>query len=190
MVQVDLPAAFAVGQVFALLAKKYLKNEPSIFTNKLLGPLNFYLCCCFSTVGMFLLVGWPAWEVMYVSGWVENPFDRPLVAGFYVVFLIAMMLLGNFGFMLGHYWYKKGKDKLVVIWAIIGVILTALPFILKWGVWWNIGTKSQIEAGTGYSFFKPPFFYGWLVIISYLVIGTVLTGLWFKKQGSKISKKK
>jgi hypothetical protein len=83
---------------------------------------------------------------MYVSGWVENPFDRPLVAGFYVLFLIAMMLLGNFGFMLAHSWYKKGKDKLVVIWAIIGGILTVLPFILKWGVWWHIGTQSQIEA--------------------------------------------
>lgn len=187
MVQVDLPAAFTIGMVFALLAKKYLKKEPDIFTNKLIGPLNLYMSCSFSPAGLFLLVGWPAWEVMYVTGWVEKPFDRPLVAGFYIVFFIAMMLLANVGFWLAHYWYKKGKDKLVAIGAIVGGIVTVSPFILNWGIWWNIGTYSDVTAGAGYSFFKPPFFHGWLAIMSYLAITTVLTGLWFKYRGSKIT---
>jgi len=187
MIQVDLPGAFTVGQVFALLAKKYLKGEPDIFTNKLVGPLNVYLTCGFSPAGLFLLFGWPAWEIMYVTAWVENPFNRPLVAGFYVLFLIAMVLLGNLGFMLGHYWYKKGKDKWVVYGAIVGGILTVLPFLLRWGVWWNIGTYAEVTAGGGYSFWQPPFFHGWLVIMSYLAITTVLTGLWFKKRGNRAS---
>lgn len=29
MVQVDIPAAFAMGQVFAIVAKKTLRREPS-----------------------------------------------------------------------------------------------------------------------------------------------------------------
>jgi len=185
MVQVDLPAAFTVGQVFAFLSKKYLKDEPGIFANKLLGPLNLYLSCGFAPVGMFLLIGWPAWEVMHVTGWVENPFNRPLVAGFYVLFLIAMVLLGNVGFILGHHWYKKGKDKWVIYGAVIGAILTFLPFLLKWGVWWNVGQYDEVMAGRGASFWKPPFFYGWLVVMSYFFIITILTGIWFKKRGSK-----
>ncbi len=63
MVQVDLPAAFAVGHIYALLSKGYLKKEKRLFTNRLLGPLNFFLTCGFVPGGLFLLVGWPAWEV-------------------------------------------------------------------------------------------------------------------------------
>jgi uncharacterized BrkB/YihY/UPF0761 family membrane protein len=185
MVQVDLPGAFAVGHIFALLSKKYLKDEPEIFTNKLLGPLNLYLTCGYSFAGMFLLIGWPAWEVMYASAWVENPFDRPLVAGFYVLFLVAMVLLGNFGFMLAHWWYRKGKDKWVVYGSIVGVILTVLPFLLKWGVWFTVGTYAENAAGGGYSFWQPPFFHGWLVVMGWFAVITILTGIWFKKKGSQ-----
>lgn len=186
MVQVDLPAAFTVGQVFALLSRKYLRGEADIFKHKLLGPLNFYLACCFSPVGLFLLIGWPAWEVMYVSFWVEKPFDRPLVAGFYVLFVVVMIILGNVGFILAHHWYRKGKDKFPIYGSVIGAVLTFLPFLLKWGVWWNIGPYSEVKAGGGYSFWAAPFFPGWLVVMSYLAVTTVLAGIWFRKMGDRL----
>lgn len=186
VIQVDLPAAFAIGQVMGLLSKKYLKREPELFKSKLLGVFNFYLACGFVPGGLFLLVGWPAWEGMYSTAWTENPFDRPLVAGFYVLFMIAMMMLGNVGYILAHYWYKKGKDKWVVFGAVAGVFLTLLPFLVKWGVWWTVGTYGQVQANQGYSFFQPPFFYGWLAIMSYLFITGILTGLWFLKKGKEL----
>lgn len=187
MVQVDLPAAFAVGQVYALLAKKYLKSEPNLFLNKMTGVLNLYLSCGFSIAGMYLLIGWPSWEVMYTSAWVEDPFNRPAVAIFYILFLMAMVLLGNIGFILGHYWYRKGKDRLVVLGSVIGIILTFLPFLLKWGVWWTIGTHAEFGSGGGASFWQPPFFYGWLLVMGYFAVITVLVGIWFKKKGNESS---
>lgn len=189
VVQVDLPGAFTVGQIFALLSQKYLKGEPDIFKSKLLGPFNVYLSCCYSLAGLFLMIGWPAWEVMYVSAWVENPFNRPLAVSFYVLFLVAMVLLGNIGYILAHHWYKKGKDKWVVYGSIIGAILTVLPFLLKWGVWWKVGTFAEKEAGAGYSFWQPPFIYGWMVFMGWLLIGTILAGIWFKKTGDKLGGK-
>jgi hypothetical protein len=182
MVQVDLPAAFTVGHVFAILAKKYLKVEPDLFKNKLLGPLNLYLSCGFSVAGLFLLIGWPSWEIMYIGSWVEAPFNRPLVAGAYVLFLIIMVVLGNIGFILGHYWLRKGKDRLVVFVAVIGGCLTILPFLLKWGVWWKVGTYQMITSGEGYSFWQPPFFHGWIVVMGYLALTTIISGIWFRKQ--------
>jgi hypothetical protein len=182
MVQVDLPAAFAVGQVYALLSKKYLKKEPDIFKHKLLGPLNLYLSCGLSMTGLFLLIGWPAWEVMYTTGWVENPFNRPLAVAYYILFVIGMMLLGNIGYMLAHYWYKKGRDKWVIVGSIVGLIATFLPFLLRWGVWWKIGTYAEVAGGGGTPFWSPPFFHGWLAIMSYFFIFTILMGIWFKKQ--------
>jgi hypothetical protein len=123
---------------------------------------------------------------MYVSSWVENPFNNPLVGAFYIGFVIIMILLGNTGFMLGHYFYRRKKDKLVILGAIIGGVLTVLPFLLRWGVWWQVGTQSEIETSMGYSFWEPPFFHGWLIFMSYLAVTTVLALIWFKKVSKKI----
>lgn len=189
MVQVDLPAAFAYGQVYAMLSRRYLKKERSLFQSRLLGPLNLFLSVCFAPVGMFLLIGWPAWEVMYSTDWMENPFDRPLVAAFYVLFEISMIFIGNAGYITAHAWYRREKDNLVLIGAITSSFLAILPFALRPGVWWNIGTYSQVQQGAGYSFWDSPFFGGWLVFMSYLAISSILAGIWFKKRGDALSLK-
>lgn len=186
MVQVDLPAAFALGQIFGFLSKDYLKKEKDLFKSKLLGPFNFFLTCGFVPGGLFLLVGWPAWEVMYVTSWVENTYDSPIKAAFYVLFVILMVILGNFGYILAHHWYQKGKDKWVIIGSAIGLFLTVLPFMLKWGVWMNIGTYAEIQSGAGYSFWDPPFFHGWLGIMSYLGLVIFLSGLWFRTKSKQL----
>jgi hypothetical protein len=186
MVQVDLPAAFAVGQIYALLSREYLKKEPARLTHRLMGPLNFFLSCCFAPVGLFLLIGWPAWEVMYVTNWVEEPYDKPLVAGFYVLFGVVMVLLGNLGFALAHGWYRQGKDRWVMYGAGAGLFLTILPFLLKWGIWMRVGTYEEIRSGSGYSFWEAPFFNGWAVIMAYLCVTTALMGLWFRYKGSRL----
>lgn len=182
MIQVDLPAAFAVGQIYAYLSREYLRKTPDILNNKLTGPLNLYLSCGFVPTGLYLLVGWPSWEAMYVTDWVENTFNRPFAAGFYVAFMISMIILGNLGFMLAHSWYRKGNDRLVISGSVAGVILTLLPFLVKWGVWWNIGTYKQINANQGYSFFDNPFFGGWVFFMVYMAVVTIGTGLWFRKK--------
>lgn len=187
MIQVDIPAAFTIGQIFALLSKKYLKQEPDKFTNKLLGPINLYLSCGFAPGGLFLLIGWPAWEVMYMTNWFQIPYNNPLVTGMYVLFVIVMILLGNLGFILAHQWYLKGKDKRVVIASIVGGFLTILPFMVKYGVWWRVGTYEEIQAGISYSFWEPPFFHGWLVIMGYLVTVSILMGLWLKNRDKRFN---
>ena len=187
MVQVDIPAAFAVGQIFGLLSKDYLRKEPQIILDRLLGPFNFYLACGFVPGGLYLLVGWPAWEVMYATPWFEAPFDRWLATGAYVLFTIALMVLGNLGFMLAHHWYRKGQDELVVYGAVIATALALLPFLLRWGVWWTVGTYAEIQVGQGYSFWQPPFFYGWLTIMSYLFAAGILCGWWFRKTSRRLA---
>jgi len=186
MIQVDLPAAFAIGQIYGILAKDYLKKEPEKFTNRLLGPLNFYLTCGYIVAGLYLLIAYPSWETMYITKWVENPYNRPLAAGFYILFMISMVVLGNVGFILAHHWYLKGKDRYVVYGAVIGVVLTFLPFLVRWGVWGKIGTYEQIMRGEGYSFGESPFIYGWLGFMGYMALATIFTGIWFRKRGARL----
>ncbi len=187
MIQVDLPAAFAIGQTFALVSNSYLKKEPDLFTSKLLGPFNLYLSCGFALGGLFLLVGWPAWEAMYTVPWIENAFDNPLVAAVYVFFYMGMILLGNIGFILGHYFYRKGKDSWVIAGIVIGVILTLLPFILRWGCWERVGTFAEVTSGGGYTFGQAPFFTGWLIMILYLFVAGIGAGIWFKVTSKKMA---
>ena len=108
MVQVDLPGAFATGQLFALLSRRYLEREPRVLTSRLLGTFNLYMTCGFSPAGL-----------------------------------------------------------------------------LRWGVWMEVGTYRDFTSGTGYSFWSPPFFSGWLVVMSWLAVSSVATGLWFIRQGQR-----
>ena len=186
MIQVDLPAAFAIGQALAVFSKTYLKKETDLFTNKLQGPLNLYLIIGFVPGGLYLLAGWPAWEAMYTVQWIENAYNTPIIAAVYVLFVIAMVLFGNIGYWLGHYFYKKNLDKYVKLTLILGVALTFLPFIIKWGCWRRIGTFAEIKAGGGYPFGGSPFFEGWLCIMSYLLITLVIAGVWFNRKSKKI----
>jgi hypothetical protein len=189
MVQVDLPGAFAVGQIFAILSRKYLIKTDSKFDHKLMAPLNWYLTFIFAPVGMFLLVGWPGWECMYWWRCVERPMFRPFIALFYVLFYVAMVAIGNLSYILAHHLYLKGKDKLVNVLAVIGVIGTFLPFVLWPFTWLHVGTYSQYHAiprETTNMFRIPSFFVPWLLIMSYFVIGTVLFGLWLKRKANRL----
>ncbi len=186
MIQVDLPAAFAIGQTFAMLSKTYLKKENELFTSKLLGPFNFYLTTGFVPGGLFLLAGWPAWEAMFTVQWIENSYNNPIVAAVYPLFVIAMILCGNFGYIFGHYFYKSNLDKYVKYTLFLGVFLTFLPFLLRWGCWSRIGTFAEVKAGGGYLFGEPPFFTGWLCIMGYLIVTGIIAGLWFIKKSKKI----
>jgi hypothetical protein len=190
MVQVDLPGAFAAGQLMAILSKKYLKTEQDRFTHRLMGPIGWYFALMFSPVGMFLLTGWPAWEGMYWWEWVERPAFNPSVAFFYIFFYLVMILLGNGSYILAHHFYLKGQDKVVNFLALTGVILTLLPFFLWPFTWYYVGTYAQYHAvpGTmGTIFNTPSFFYPWLTVMSYLAVSTVLFALWLKRYSAKLA---
>jgi len=185
MIQVDLPAALAIGQTFALLSQNYLTKEKSLYTGKTLGVLNFYLSCGFVPGGLYLITAYPAWEAMYKTGWLDTPFNNPPVAYFTVIFVILMVVLGNVGYIFAHWCYRTGKDRLVPWTTAAAAFLTVLPFIVDWGVWMKVGTYNEVMQGGGYSFWDPPFFYGWAIIMSWLTITTVVTGIWFKKTADK-----
>lgn len=190
MIQVDLPGAFAAGQIFAILSKKYLKKEDKKFTHRLMGPIGWFFSLIYAPIGMFLLIGWPAWEGMFWWEWVEKPVFNPPVAFFYIGFYLTMILIGNAGYIYGHSLYLKGKDKVVNVLAVIGVIATLLPFVLWPFTWYHVGTYSQYHAipkETTTMFSTPSFFYSWLTVMGYFAIATVIFGVWLKKYSTRLA---
>jgi hypothetical protein len=190
MVQVDIPGAFAVGQIFALLARPYLERE-QVSKNLLRDPVSLFLTLIYAPVGMFLLVGWPAWEVMYWTDWVEGPAFRPAAAAFYVGFYMVMVAVGYASFLLGHRLLLSGKAKMVKVLAVAGVVLTILPFFLWPLTWLHVGTYAQYHAvprATSGFFQTPSFLVPWAMVMSYLAAGTVLFGLWLRARAARLAR--
>ena len=189
MIQVDLPGAIAAGQILALLSKKYLKKEEHKFTHRLMGPIGWYFALIYAPIGMFLLIGWPAWEGMYWWEWVERPAFNAPVAFFYISFYLSMILLGNASYIVGHSLYLNGRDKVVNVLAVISVIATILPFMLWPFTWYYVGTYAQYHAvpkETTTLFSTPSFFFPWLGVMGYFTIATVGFGLWLKRYSAKL----
>lgn len=190
MLQVDLPGAFALGQVFAIISKKYLEKNKNRFTHQLMGPISWYFALVYAPIGMFALVSWPAWETMYWWEWIEHPDFNPAVAFFYVAFYMSMILLGIISYILAHSLLLSSKDRTVNVLAILGAIAAFLPFFLWPDNWYYIGTYAQFNAAPRQATIilkTPSFLFPGLLAIGYFVIGTVFFGFWLKKYSSNLS---
>jgi hypothetical protein len=189
MVQVDLPGAFAAGQLCAMLSKPYLKAEPRPFCHRLMGPITLYMTIMFSPVGLFLLVCWPAWEGMYWWEWVERPAANPPVSFFYIGFFLAMVIIGLSSYMLAHKLYRLGKDKIVLALAVIGVVCALLPFFLWPFTWYWVGNFADYHADPRQStvmFDTPAFFHSWAIVIGYFAVSSTAFGIWLKKNATAL----
>lgn len=184
MVQVDIPGAFAAGQIFAVLSREYLKQEESRLTHRLGGPIVTYFSLMFAPVGLFLLICWPAWESMYWWEWVQRPATDPLVSFFYIGFYFAMIVIGVASYALAHTLYRQGRERTVLVLAAAGVVATLLPFILWPFTWYHVGTYADYHAvpkRTTVMFHTPAFFNSWLVIMGYFFAASIAFGLWIKR---------
>lgn len=184
MVQVDIPGAFAVGQILAMLSRKYLEGEKELFTHRLMGPVAAYFSLMFAPAGLFLLICWPAWESMYWWDWVERPAMNSWVSFFYIGFYMCMIIIGCGSYIAAHKFYRARKDKIVTASAIIGTVATLLPFFIWPYTWYHVGTYAQYHSRpmtTTTMFDTPAFFYSWLCVMSYVSISSVCFGIWIRK---------
>ena len=190
MLQVDLPGAIAIGQLFAILSRKHLERKKNIFTHQLIGPISWYFALIYAPVGMFALVSWPAWETMYWWEWIEHSDFNPSVALFFVAFYMSMVLLGIISYILAHKLLIVGKYSVVNVLALLGAIVAFLPFFLWPDNWLYIGEYAQFNAiprQANLIFKTPAFLFPGLLAIGYFIIGTVVFGFWLNKYSSNLS---
>jgi hypothetical protein len=190
MLQVDLPGALALGQLFAIISRKYLERKKDRFTHQLMGPISWYFTLVYAPVGMFALICWPAWETMYWWKWIEQPDFKPLVAFFYVAFYLSMILIGIISYILAHSLLLNNKDRTVYSLAILGGITAFMPFFLWPENWLYIGTYAQfnsVHCQAEIIFKTPSFIFPGLLAIGYCVIGTIIFSFWLKKYSSNLS---
>ena len=151
MVQIDIPAAFVVSMLSIDLGRKVLKAEaeksdtekPAMYYRILFRSI-FFAGFVIAPAGIYLLAGWPGWEQIYWSrrfeevmhtGWVNA-----LLPAFFVM---AIVLAGYFGHVLGYRWLISGKAKYLRPTYIGVLIVVAIVVLLDYPSFLLVGTYDQ-----------------------------------------------
>ena len=124
MVQIDIPIAFAVGQMLADAASRQLQTGKAEPYYRTLALTNIYTGLVFAPIPIYFLVDYFGWETTYM-------YDPERLTRFFVpIVLFALMLAANLGFWLSSALIKKG-------WGIIGRGLYILIWLYSLG--WIFG---------------------------------------------------
>lgn len=189
MVQLDIPAAFAVSMLFVDLGRKRLKGEaerspgekPGAYYQFLFRSI-FFAGFVISPAGLYLLAGWPGWEQLYWS----RRFEELILQGWFnallpAFFIMSIVLAGYLGHILGYRLITTGKEKYLRP-AYIGVlVLSAIPVLLSYPAFLLVGTYDQYHNLNGQTreamtaVWKNPYDFsvGWLGVMIYFATALI-----------------
>jgi hypothetical protein len=157
MVQIDVPAAFVVSILSIDLGRQALKAEPNEngtdktrLYYRYLSRSLFFAAFVIAPAGIYLLSGWPGWEQIYWS----KRFEQVMLTGWTnallpAFFVMAIVLAGYTGHVLGYRWLKTGKERYIrPVW--IGTLLAVgLLVLLNYPSFLLMGTYDQYHNLNG-----------------------------------------
>jgi hypothetical protein len=184
MVQIDIPAAFVVSQLMLDLGRDAIKTQaavdperpPPIYYRFLTRALLF-AGAVIAPAGIYLLTGWPGWEQLYWTERVEHVVFEPVNALLPALFVLAIVVAGWAGHVIGYKWLTSGKEKylrptylgLLGLVAVV-VLLTHPAFLL-------VGSYQQYHgdrSAMGSVWSNPHSFgIGWCGVMIYFAAATV-----------------
>ncbi|HHT9152627.1 MAG TPA: hypothetical protein ACFYEM_03740 [Candidatus Hypogeohydataceae bacterium YC40] len=145
MVQVDVPVAFALGQIFADAAKKQLlTGKPEYYLSALLKN-NIYQIFFFSWIPVYFLANYFGWESTHMWWHKDNVLAYPF---FLPLFILVFFFAANSGFCLSALLIRKGR-LLLVRASYVGIFVYSLVWIF--GLWHRtsyLGTHNEWAHGT------------------------------------------
>lgn len=145
MVQIDIPIAFALGQIFADAARKQLLTGRPEYYFSALAKNNLFHIFFFSWIPVYFLVNYFGWETTHMWWRKDVVTDYPF---FLPVFLIAFFFSANSGFWLSTFLIRKGKF-LFVRASYAGIFLYS--FLWVFGLWKRtsyLGSYKEWAQGT------------------------------------------
>ena len=171
MVQIDIPIAFAVGQMFADAASQHLSTGRPEPYSRTLAITNIFMGLFFAPIPIYFLVDYFGWETTYM-------YDPARITRFFIpIVLVVLFLATNLGFWLSNALIRKGR-------AGIGRVIYVLIWIysLGWifGNWprsTRIGTYAQYHTAPDamtriWEVSKDPFFF--ILIVTLVIFGVPL----------------
>ncbi len=145
MVQIDIPIAFALGQIFADAARRQLlTGKPEYYLRALLKN-NLFQIFFFSWIPVYFLVNYFNWETTHMWWHKDSITGYPL---FLPIFLVVFFFAANIGFWFSAALIKKGRHALVRK-VYTGIFI--FSFVWAFGFWNRttyLGSFSEWTAGT------------------------------------------
>jgi hypothetical protein len=105
MVQIDVPAAFAIGAFFADAAHKRLQSGDPAEVYRAALKNNLFQIFFFLWIPLYFIVNFFGWETTYLWWTADSVSAYPL---FIVVFTLLFLAAGNCGFLLGAWLVRRG----------------------------------------------------------------------------------
>ena len=184
MVQIDIPIAFAVGQMFADAARQQLSTGQPTPYYRTLAFTNIFTGLFFAPIPIYFLIDYFGWETTYM-------YDPTRVTRFFIpIVLFAVILAANLGFWLSNALIQKGR-------AMIGRIIYMLIWVysLAWifGNWprsTRIGTYAQYHTARDtmariWEVSRDPFFFILIVTLVIFFVPLVLFMRQLSRQESR-----
>jgi hypothetical protein len=171
MVQIDVPIAFAVGQMLADAASLQLKTGKAELYYLTMAYTNIFTALFFAPIPVYFLIDYFAWETTYMV-------DPDRVTRFFVpTVLFIVILAANLGFWLSNALIQKGRDGVGrMIYALIWVY--SFAWILgNWPRSTRIGTYAQYHMARdtmarAWEVSKDPFLF--ILIVSLVIFAVPL----------------
>ena len=181
MVQIDIPAAFIASQLFLDLGRNMIKKKatkdhgdhPAIYY-KFLFRSVFFAGFVIAPAGIYLLTGWPGWEQLYWTERVEKPIFHLFNAMIYPLFIMAIVLGGYLGHIIGYRWLVTGKEKYLRPTYVSLLIAVSILVLLNYPAFTLVGTYQEYHfnrEGMASAWNNPHnFSTGWLIVMIYFSI--------------------
>lgn len=191
MVQIDVPAAFVVSMFSVDLGRKALKaaadslgggDRPALYYRYLFRSV-FFAGCVIAPAGIYLLSGWPGWEQIYWS----RRFEQAMHSGWGnallpALFVMAIVLAGYLGHVLGYRWLISGRERRIRPTYIAVLVLVSVVVLLNYPSFLLVGTYAQYHNLNGQSradmadAWSNPYGFsvGWVGVMVYFAAASIL----------------
>jgi hypothetical protein len=140
MVQIDIPIAFAVGQMLADAANQQLRTTRPAPYFRALAYTNMFTGLFFAPIPMYFLIDYFGWETTYMC----DPLG--LTRFFIPIVLFALMLAANLGFWLSKALIRKGRDWIGRVIYVLIWIYSLAWIVGNWPRSTRLGTYAQYQA--------------------------------------------
>jgi hypothetical protein len=171
MVQIDVPAAFAIGSFFADAASKKLQSGDPAELYRAAFKNNLFQIFFFLWIPLYFIMNFFGWETTYLWWTSDSVASYPL---FIVVFTLVFLAAGNCGFFLGGWLIRRR-----MIWAnrlvYIGIAIYSTIWVFgQTSRTFQVGTYSDWAAHKSVMFYdNKDFLTAFLIVMAVWVIGVV-----------------
>lgn len=181
MVQIDIPAAFITSQFFLDVGRKVIKREAKGITEgypvvyyKFLFRSIFFAGFVIAPAGIYLLSGWPGWEQLYWTERVEKQIFNWVNALIPALFVMAIVLGGYIGHVLGYHWLVTGKERYLRPTYIGLLVLVTILVIFNYPAFTLVGTYQEYHFNREAMIpvWENPYNFslGWIIVMLYFTI--------------------